>query len=113
MNEVMRGLLKFDEQVEAAMLPGSPRRFATLLERHDVRLVLWAPQDPDSQKPHDQDEIYIISCGSGSFRCDGQLVEYRAGDVLFVPAGADHCFERFSADCRTWVIFFGPKRGRS
>jgi uncharacterized RmlC-like cupin family protein len=30
-----------------------------------------------------------------------------AGDVLFVPAQVPHCFESFSDDFQTWVIFFG------
>ena len=33
------------------------------------------------------------------------------GEVLFVPAGADHRFEEFTADFVTWVFFYGPEGG--
>jgi len=31
--------------------------------------------------------------------------------VLFVPAGVEHRFTRFTPDFVTWVIFYGPKGG--
>ncbi|MFT5765663.1 MAG: mannose-6-phosphate isomerase-like protein (cupin superfamily), partial [Saprospiraceae bacterium] len=36
---------------------------------------------------------------------------FEAGDVLFVPAGVAHRFEKFTEDFATWVIFYGPKGG--
>ena len=33
------------------------------------------------------------------------------GDLIFVPAGAEHRFEDFSDDLETWVAFYGPEGG--
>ena len=42
---------------------------------------------------------------------NGQAV--KAGDVLFVRAGAEHRFYDFTPDFETWVIFWGPKGGEA
>jgi mannose-6-phosphate isomerase-like protein (cupin superfamily) len=36
---------------------------------------------------------------------------FTAGDVLFVPAGEEHRFERFSDDLILWAVFWGPEGG--
>src|SRR5690349_13858653 len=89
-------LLKLDEQFEAARLANAPVSFATLFERGEVSVLLWSPRAVDTQSPHDRDEIYIVSQGSGLFRRGRESVEFKAGDILFVPAGVEHRFERFS-----------------
>jgi mannose-6-phosphate isomerase-like protein (cupin superfamily) len=38
-------------------------------------------------------------------------MKFRAGDLLFVPAGETHRFETFSGDFTAWVIFYGPEGG--
>jgi mannose-6-phosphate isomerase-like protein (cupin superfamily) len=101
--------MKLDELNEASKLAGQALRWASLFERHEVLVGLFAPRGADTQGPHDRDEIYIVSSGSGLFRRHGETVEVKAGDFLFVPAGVEHRFEDFSPDLRTWVILFGPK----
>ena len=105
-------LLKIDERSEAARLAGLPSPFVVLLERGEVSVEIFAPRGTDTQTPHDRDEIYIVSSGSGLFRRDREEVEFKTGDLLFVSAGVEHRFERFSTDFRTWVIFFGPRQAR-
>jgi hypothetical protein len=51
------------------------------------------------------DEIYVVVAGYGLFRCADQVaVEFTAGDILLVPAGATYCIERKSANVKTWKI---------
>jgi uncharacterized protein YjlB len=35
----------------------------------------------------------------------------KSGDVLFVPAQAEHCFTEFTEDFKTGVLFYGPEGG--
>lgn len=86
-------------------------RFITLKERGSLLVEYYAPQDIDPQQPHRQDELYVVIQGNGQFYCDGERKPFKAGDVLFVPAGIDHRFEDFSEDFSTWVIFYGPDGG--
>ena len=53
--------------------------------------MLVAPE-PDRQQPHDDDEVYLVLEGSGTLEVEGERVEVREGQAVFVPAGADHRF---------------------
>lgn len=102
-------LLKLVEQVEADKLRTLPVPYVELFRRGDFSIELYSPRGVDTQTPHDQDEVYIVSGGTGMFRRGSEVVEFGAGDLLFVAARVEHRFEKFSADFRTWVIFFGPR----
>ena len=95
-----------------ARLPGpAGERFANLFRRGTLSLEVYAPRGRDDQTPHDQDEIYIVLQGAGTFVCGPQREAFGPGDVLFVAAGVPHRFEDFSDDLAVWVIFYGPKGG--
>ena len=79
----------------------------------NVRLGIYAPIDTDPQQPHEQDEVYIVVAGSGTFVVDGERAAFTTGDALFVPAGVEHRFEDFSDDFTAWVVFYGPPGGES
>ena len=81
------------------------------LDHGTMRVLLYRPLDVDTQSPHRRDEIYIVDSGTAEFRRDTEKVVVSAGDVFFVPAGMDHCFETFSPDFSTWVVFWGPEGG--
>ena len=54
------------------------------------------------------DIVYVIISGYGVLRCrDGARIEFTAGDVMMVPAGAWHQFEEVSPKFRTWRIVVG------
>jgi mannose-6-phosphate isomerase-like protein (cupin superfamily) len=53
--------------------------------------VLVAPE-PDRQQPHEDDEVYVVLEGTGSLEVEGERVELREGQAVYVPAGADHRF---------------------
>ena len=56
----------------------------------------------------DADTLYVIISGYGVLRCaDGSRVEFTAGDVMLVPAGAEHRFEEIAPKFRTWRIVVG------
>ena len=91
-------------------------RSALLMENGTMKLRYYAPEGVDLQTPHDQDEIYIVASGNGVLASgpgEDSLERRRfgPGDALFVPAGAVHRFEDFSADFATWVVFYGPAGG--
>jgi mannose-6-phosphate isomerase-like protein (cupin superfamily) len=91
----------------------SAEPFAAALAHGSMRVELFAPRGVDTQTPHSQDELYIVSRGTSRFLNGGVETHCQAGDVLFVKAGVDHRFRDFSADFETWVIFWGPDGGES
>lgn len=96
---------------QARTTPNSEGRTSALLmqrARGGMTLRYYAPRGVDRQAPHDQDELYVVISGTGSFEREGQRVPFKPGDVLFAAAGEDHRFLDFSDDFETWVIFYGP-----
>jgi mannose-6-phosphate isomerase-like protein (cupin superfamily) len=80
--------------------------FATLLEHGKMYVEVYQPKRVDLQKPHDQDEIYVVISGTGTFFNNGERRPFAAGDLIFVPAGVEHRFEDFTDDFATWVVFY-------
>ena len=99
------------QAIAAPLAPGA--RSALLLRHGTMAVRYYAPRGHDPQSPHDQDELYIVAQGHGTFLNAGRRQPFGPGDVLFAPAGAEHRFEDFSDDFGTWVVFYGPQGGES
>ena len=87
--------------------------FVTLFRHGSLEIEYYKPDRVDLQTPHARDEIYVIASGMADFVLENERSQVQTGDVLFVPAGAQHRFESFDADFSTWVFFYGPKGGES
>ena len=87
----------------------APDRYAVVDARHGTELGFYAPVGRDPQTPHERDELYLVASGSDTFRRGEERVPFGPGDLLFVPAGADHCFESFTEDFGTWVLFYATR----
>lgn len=92
-------------------LKNSTEPFATVFTHGTLAIEIYKPDKVDLQQPHDRDEAYIISSGSGKFELEGEVTDVTNGDFLFVPAGAKHRFIDFTDDFSTWVFFYGPIGG--
>jgi mannose-6-phosphate isomerase-like protein (cupin superfamily) len=103
--------LKLDYAEAKAAHAKAPENYVTLFHRNDARVLLFAPRGTDTQKPHTQDELYIVAAGSGTFVRGEEKIAFAAGDVLFVAAEVPHRFEDFTDDFYTWVVFYGPWGG--
>ena len=85
--------------------------YQEMLRHGTMSVGLYTPKDVDKQKPHHQDEVYIIASGTGTFLLGDERISCGAGDTFFVGAGARHRFVEFSEDLAVWVIFYGPPGG--
>lgn len=83
----------------------------TLMQRGTLKVKLSLPRPPNAQNPHSQDELYIVVRGSGVLFHDGHRDTFQAGDLMFIAAGTEHCFEDFSDDLTVWVVFYGIEGG--
>ena len=89
------------------------KSYAPLINRGTLQVGLYAPRGTDPQQPHDQDEVYVVMSGRGDFRNGSASHPFQPGDVLFVAAGVEHAFEKFSDDLYVWVVFYGPPGGEA
>lgn len=101
-----------DTQMAFAADPQNDR-YKVLMKRGSMSTGLWALREVDTQEPHVQDEIYIVSRGIGTFVNGGERSPFKPGDVIFVKAGVEHRFENFTSDFETWVVFWGPEGGET
>ena len=98
------------EEAMARVPTPEGKRFATVFERGDFLLEIYAPRGTDPQQPHKRDEAYIVFSGTGEFINGGSRHPFGPGDFLFAPAGVEHRFVNFTDDLIVWVIFYGDEK---
>ncbi len=64
----------------------------------------------DTQRPHTEDEIYVVTGGHAKFTGGDETVEVGPGTVLFVPASEAHRFHEVTEDL-VLLVLFGPAEG--
>lgn len=101
------------DSAQAALAALKDKTFVELFKHGSLVVEIYKPIGVDRQKPHTRDEVYVVISGKGVFLNGGERRPFEAGEVLFVPAHAEHRFEEFSEDFSTWVFFYGPEGGES
>ena len=96
---------------QLSLLPADEERYVECGHHGTMTLGMYAPYKQDLQQPHDQDELYFILSGSGTFVTGNDKYSFNPGDALFVAAGAGHRFEDFTDDFSAWVVFWGKTGG--
>lgn len=64
----------------------------------------------DPQKPHTEDELYVVLRGRAKATVDGDTATVSPGDLLYVAAGRPHCFHEIEEDLVVLVVF-APAEG--
>ena len=106
------GAFRLTPEAMAQHIPDEAgNRFHVGLERGQLQVELYIPEKEDLQGPHSRDECYVVIRGSGRFQMGEDVVPFKAGDFLFVPAGMKHRFLDFGEKLEAWVIFLGPEGG--
>lgn len=97
-----------DLDLERAQERGAYLRF--LNERHfSMGLYALEPGEPDTQKPHGQDEVYVVISGRGALTVGSEVTDVARGSVVFVPANVAHHFHRVTEPLRVLVFFSPPE----
>ena len=59
----------------------------------------------DNQKPHSEDEVYVVLRGRAKATVNGQTVEMATGSMLYVAALVPHHFHDVEEDLTVLVLF--------
>ncbi len=62
----------------------------------------------DDQRPHTEDEVYVVLRGRGTFVADDARVPVQVGTTLYVPPGEEHRFVDVTEDLVLLVVFAPP-----
>ena len=73
----------------------------------EVAVYTLVAPEPDRQQPHADDELYVVLEGRGTLEMEGEQVELKEGEAVFVPAGAEHRFVGYET-LTVLVIFARP-----
>ena len=73
----------------------------------ELGVYVLASPEPDTQQPHEDDEVYVVIEGRGTLEVEGNSFPVTEGDALFVEAGADHRFTGYE-DLSLLVMFTRP-----
>jgi len=67
----------------------------------------------DSQEPHTEDEIYLVTRGRAVLESAGHQVAVGPGSVIYVPAGEVHRFTEIAEDLAVIVVFAPAEYSRA
>ena len=68
--------------------------------------------EEDQQRPHHEEEVYLVMEGRGRFRMGDQDYAAEPGALLTVPAKVEHGFHSITQDLLL-LVFFAPAEGTS
>jgi mannose-6-phosphate isomerase-like protein (cupin superfamily) len=67
----------------------------------------------DTQTPHTEDEIYVVTAGRATLESGGERAEVGPGSVIYVPAGEVHRFTDITEDLALLVVFAPAEESRA
>ena len=94
----------------ALALPRTPGRSTEVFVDGELEVRFAARPTNGPQVPHQRDELYFVTAGTGRYRVEDKVTAVGAGDLLFCAAHVAHGFEDVSADFSVWVLFDGPQK---
>ena len=97
-----------DLDAERAANEGAYLRF---LKERTMSAGLYALKagENDPQRPHAQDEVYLVVSGRASITVGEETTAVARGSVVYVPAGTAHRFHHITEDLRVMVVFSPPE----
>jgi mannose-6-phosphate isomerase-like protein (cupin superfamily) len=97
-----------DLDAERAANEGAYLRF---LRERNMSAGLYALKagENDPQRPHEQDEVYLVISGRASITVGEETTPVARGSVVYVPAGVPHRFHHITEDLRVVVVFSPPE----
>jgi mannose-6-phosphate isomerase-like protein (cupin superfamily) len=108
-----REVVTLDALIREARDSGT--RFYEFLRRDALSAGMYIlPGDgEDDQTPHREDEIYIVTAGTGRITIEGREHQVGPGSIIFVAAQDEHRFSDFSEDLEILVVFGPAYSGRA
>jgi mannose-6-phosphate isomerase-like protein (cupin superfamily) len=82
-----------------------------LFETRNFFCDVYCLEPGQVQKVHahkDEDKLYYVLSGSGTFIVDGESKELGEQQIVFAPAGSDHGVENTSGERLKLLVFMTP-----
>jgi CMP/dCMP kinase len=91
---------------------GADRRYVEALRTSALSVGLYHVRvgSEDEQRPHGEEEVYLVMEGRARFRMGDEDFEVQPGALFTVPARVEHRFHSISQDLLV-LVFFAPAEG--
>lgn len=98
---------KISLPAERKKLAANEHRWLPVLLRNSMHLGLYSlpANSKDTQKPHEEDEVYYVLQGRGKMTAGEDTSTVMVGDLLYVDAGLEHRFHDIEEDLELLVFF--------
>jgi cupin 2 domain-containing protein len=92
--------------------PQGGERFDTLLRHKNLQIerIVSSALTPPHAYVQAQDEWVLLAQGSATLVVDGQVLNLRTGDHVFLPAGTPHTVEQVSDGAMWLAVHLHPER---
>jgi mannose-6-phosphate isomerase-like protein (cupin superfamily) len=99
-----------DDMLQARRRGGRPYEELVRVDALSAGIYDLAVDEVDQQRPHGEDEVYVVLRGKARATIADQTVDVAPGALLYVPAGVAHHFHDIEEDL-TVVVVFAPPEG--
>ena len=106
-------MAKKKEQTQFALptlMREQAEQFTRYIDRKSMTIGIYnlPAGSEDTQTPHNEDEAYYVLTGKGAIEIEGASRPVEVGDLIFVPAKAEHRFKDIERDL-SLLVFFAPQ----
>lgn len=90
---------------------GQSRHWVELLRSESLSVGSYSVPvgGSDTQSPHGEDEIYVVTSGRARFVADSGSADVGPGSVIYVPARETHRFVDVTENLAVVVVFAPPE----
>jgi mannose-6-phosphate isomerase-like protein (cupin superfamily) len=68
--------------------------------------------EADTQTPHSEDEVYLVTSGTGRVQVGDELADVGPGSLIYVAKDVEHRFLDYADDLEILVLFAPAYTGR-
>ena len=79
-------------------------------EMLSLGMAVWPAGGEDTQRPHTEDEVYVVMSGRGQIHVEGEDRAVKSGSIVYVGAGVVHRFHSVEEDLYV-LVFWAPPYG--
>lgn len=105
-------IFTLDEATEQTRASGERYREFLRVPSLSAAMYILPGGETDTQTPHAEDEVYLVTRGTGRVTVGGEQAAVGPGSLVYVARDVPHRFHDFSDDLEILVIFAPAYTGR-
>jgi mannose-6-phosphate isomerase-like protein (cupin superfamily) len=105
-------IFTLDEVTQATRASGKQYHEFLRVPALSAAMYILPGGEPDTQTPHAEDEVYVVTRGTGRVRVGAEEAAVGPGSVIYVAKDVEHRFFDYAEDLEILVLFAPAYTGR-